>query len=258
MSRRLHIVGCPRSGTTLMMELMATCFESDGYCAHEMSIFDEPERAAETYFSKQPSDIKYIETVFRNDPDLFVIFMIRDPRSVVASIHTSHAAGYFCNFRVWQECAEHARRLVGHPRFLQIRYEDLMQDPDSIQARIEERFPFLRKKHPFSGYQQFARPSREALSAMSGLRAISPERITGWHAHLPRIKEQISRYPRFVAALIDYGYETDNAWLAMLDEIEAAEFPCRYPVKEPVLKGLETRVRKWWHSRRYLARRRSG
>src|SRR5690606_16659434 len=36
---RLHVVGCPRSGTTLLMELLATCFHCQRQNGHELSIF---------------------------------------------------------------------------------------------------------------------------------------------------------------------------------------------------------------------------
>ena len=51
--KRLHIVGCPRSGTTLLMELVATCFDSGGYCEHELSIFEPVEGGGDIYFTKQ-------------------------------------------------------------------------------------------------------------------------------------------------------------------------------------------------------------
>lgn len=54
---RLHIVGRPRSGTTLLMELMATCFENQVACKHEMSIFTPPTKGSKLYFSKKPTDI---------------------------------------------------------------------------------------------------------------------------------------------------------------------------------------------------------
>jgi hypothetical protein len=237
-----------------MMVLMATCFASDGHCEHEMSIFSEPEGSPELFFSKQPSDIRYLEQLFHKDEDLYVIFMVRDPRAVIASIHTAAADMYFCNFRVWKECMDPARRLMEHPRFIRVRYEDLTRDPDAVQADIVARFPFLTAQYPFSGYQTVARPSREALNAMSGLRAISTSRITGWYDHLPRIKEQLQHYPEMTAALVENGYEADDAWLEMLTSVEARTFPCRYPDREPVLKRLETRFRKWLQTRRYLAR----
>lgn len=256
MTRRLHIVGCPRSGTTLMMELMATCFAKSAYCEHEMSLFDEPDGAPELFFSKQPSDIRFLDLVFRQDPGLFVICMIRDPRAVITSIHGSRPGDYFCNYRVWRECALPASAFIDHPRFMLIRYEDLVNDPDRIQTALEARFVFLEKICKFSEYEERARPSADALRAMSGLRAVERSRVSGWHAHLPRIKAELSKHPEMLADLVTYGYEVDEHWVDLLAEVTAEEFPCRYPDRAPWFKSLETRLRKWRASRRYLARRR--
>ena len=44
--RRIHIVGCgPRTGTTLMAELMGTCFDINASCQHEESVFALPDAA---------------------------------------------------------------------------------------------------------------------------------------------------------------------------------------------------------------------
>jgi len=256
MMQRLHIVGCPRSGTTLMMELMVTCFEKTDYCKHEMSIFEEPEDSPALFFSKQPSDIKFIEHVFSKDPNLFVLYMVRDPRSVITSIHRSRPDEYFCNYRAWKACAVAAERFEGQPRFCKIRYEDLVHAPDVIQAELQEKFPFLIKIHDFSEYEKKARPSRDAVKAMSGLRAVDSSRIVGWHEHLPRVKAELLKHPEMVNDLITNGYETDDQWTQQLNDVDAITFACRYPDREFFLKSLETKFRKWRASRRYLVRRR--
>ena len=61
--RRLHIVGCPRSGTTLFMELVSTCFANSGCCEHEVSIFEPVSAAGGPYITKQPNDTFYIINV---------------------------------------------------------------------------------------------------------------------------------------------------------------------------------------------------
>ncbi|RLA55352.1 MAG: sulfotransferase family protein, partial [Gammaproteobacteria bacterium] len=130
--KRLHIVGCPRSGTTLLMELVSTCFASGGYCAHEKNIFEPLEVTGDIYFTKQPNDIKQLRHIFHRDPQLYIIYMGRDPRAVITSKHRESPGQYFCNYRVWRECDSAARRYTGHPRFLQLRYEDLVTDPDAV------------------------------------------------------------------------------------------------------------------------------
>lgn len=253
--QRLHIVGCPRSGTTLMMELMVTCFMKSAFCDHEMSLFDEPENNPKLFFSKQPSDIKFLEHVFPKDPTLYVLYMVRDPRSVITSIHGSRPDEYFCNYRAWQACADAATGYENQTRFLKVRYEDLVEDPDAVQRVIMEKFSFLKKIHNFSEYEKKAKPSGDALTAMSGLRAVDKSRVSGWHAHLPRVKAELLKSQSMIDALIVNGYEPNRQWTKLLDDVDPVEYPCRYPEKDFFLKTLETRFRKWRASRRYLARR---
>ena len=138
--RRLHITGCPRSGTTLLMEQMSTCFENDGHCEHERSVFDNVALPSGLYISKQPSDIKHLGHIFHRDDELYIIYLLRDPRSVITSKHGAASQQYFCNYRVWQDCERAAANYAGHPRFLRLRYEDLVADPDRVQACITSLF----------------------------------------------------------------------------------------------------------------------
>src|SRR5882757_3082296 len=101
MSRRLHIVGAHRSGTTLMLDMAATCFKADGSCYGEMTIYEEPDLPQyDLFISKQPRDILIIKSILDIDPDLFVIYMVRDPRAVITSVNRTHPDMYFCNLRV--------------------------------------------------------------------------------------------------------------------------------------------------------------
>ena len=252
--KRLHIVGCPRSGTTLMMELCATCFESSGFCSHEMNIFVEPEGKPDIYFSKKPSDIKYIEKIFKKDAGLFLIYMMRDPRSVVTSIHRSRAGEYFCNYRVWKTCNDASKNLEDNFRFICIRYEDLVQYPDRVQIEIMERFSFLKKKCSFSKYERFANPSKESVNAMNGLRPINNNRVKGWLKHLPRIKLQLEKHPEMIIDLIENGYEDDSKWTNMLENVIPFEYKCRYPDKTPLFKNIEIKFRKWLKTRAYISK----
>jgi hypothetical protein len=234
--KRVHVVGCPRSGTTLMMELLATCFDSDGFCEHEMSIFTPPPGNPQLFFSKKPSDIRYLEKILVRDPNLFAICLQRDPRAVITSIHKSKPGMYFCNYKVWRECQLAAEELIG------------------LQNEILRVFPFLKKRHDFSAYAAVAQPSPESSNALGGVRPITTERQRAWEAHLPRVKEQLQRHPELAEDLIRLGYEPDSSWLARLDQVQAKEFPCRYPERRFDFKRIETRLRKYFQSRAYLAR----
>jgi len=252
--KRLHIVGCPRSGTTLMMELCATCFESNGFCGHEMNIFEEPEGKPDIYFSKQPSDIKYIERVFKKNANLFLIYMMRDPRSVVTSMHRSREGEYFCNYRVWKTCNDASKKLEDNLRFICIRYEDLVHCPDKVQLQIMERFSFLKKKCSFSEYEEFANPSKESVNAMNGLRPINNNRVKVWLKHLPRIKSELEKRPEMIIDLIENGYEDDRKWTKMLEDVIPFDYKCRYTDKAPLFKNIETKLRKWFKTRGYISK----
>ena len=252
--KRVHIVGCPRSGTTLLMELASTCFHAGGFCEHELSIFEPVAEVEGVYFTKQPKDIKQLRHIFYADPALHIIYLGRDPRAVITSKHRESPDQYFCNYRVWRECEDSAERYEAHPRFLRLRYEDLVSDPDAVQQQIQQRFTFLHQLHRFSEFQQFARPSAASQRAMNGLRAVNRESLQKWHAHLPRIAQQLAAHPQMQQDLVRLGYEPDEQWTQILRGVEAQSFPCRYPERKPYLKDWERDLRVWLKSRRYLRR----
>ena len=249
---RLHITGCPRSGTTLLMELAATCFASDGRCQHEQSIFEPADISDGLYISKQPNDIRHLRHIFHRDPKLYIIYLVRDPRSVITSTHRETPDRYFCNYRIWLECEKAAAEYMEHPRFLRLRYEDLVADPDHEQERIAGKFTYLQKCHRFSEYYQFARPSKQARQALSGLRPIDQSSVDKWRLHLPRIAHQYQRHKVLADDLIRLGYEPDREWLKLLSGVEAKEGFCRYPENREVIKEWEKAVRVYLKSRRYL------
>lgn len=250
--KRLHIVGCPRSGTTLLMELVSTCFANSGFCEHELSIFAPVPVSQGPYFSKQPNDIKQLRHIFHQDPQLHVIYMGRDPRAVITSKHRENPEQYFCNYRVWSECDRAAQAYLGHPRFLSLRYEDLVTSADSVQAGIARHFPFLEQLHPFSQYHLHAAPSAASQRAMNGLRAVNLQSLDKWQQHLPRIAEQLQRRPELADDLLRLGYEADQSWQQLLQDVTPVVYPCRYPERRPLFKEWEKSLRVWLKSRRYL------
>ena len=251
--KRLHIVGCPRSGTTLLMELISTCFESSGFCSHETSIFSPPDiDDGDLYISKQPNDIKQIQHIFPRDPNLHIIYLGRDPRAVITSKHRENPQQYFCNYRVWSECDTAANLYRDQHRFLRLRYEDMVADPNQLQTTISSHFEFLIQKHLFSDYNHYARPSEQSTRAMHGSRDVDQQSLKKWQEHLPRIVEQFARHPTLAKSLIRLGYENDEQWLELLQGVQAKAYPCRYPERRPLFKEWERNVRVYFKSRRYL------
>ena len=215
---RIHVVGSsPRSGTTLMFELLVSCFEIDRWGAHEISLFDRPETVPERpYASKQPTDFIHVCRVLRWDPGLHVIYMQRDPRDVVVSQHGSRPGRYWGDFDIWRRNQDLLPRLAGHQRFFLCRYEDMVRDPDAVQHRLQQHFGFLQPTHRFSRFDEVSHSSATAQLALNGVRKISASSIGKWRADLPRLAAQLQAFPDLPDYLVKAGYEPDRAWLAAL------------------------------------------
>jgi len=256
--KHLHVTGCRRSGTTLLFEMLSSCFRHDERCDHEQSVFvdtgqDLNEDAV--YFSKKPSDIAFMHRIFQQNPDLFVIYLLRDPRAVVTSIHPTRSDIYYASFERWRRYQRAAASLQGHPRFLQVRYEDLVGSPQLVQAEIEEKFPFLQTRFRFEDFHLHAQTSKKAEISLRGLRPISTSSLQNWQQHLPRIQYQVLKYPDLRIAVRQYGYETDDSWLQLLDGVKAKS-QSYGEITPNVIKRLETRLRYFIKTQVYLKRRR--
>lgn len=222
--RHIHIVGCsPRSGTTLMQEMMVTCFAIDDYCEHERSIFKSPVSPSGVLCTKHPREVMYMDCVLRHNPNVYVIYVGRDPRDVIVSQHKQRPGEYFSNLRIWKESDRDAQHLAGHPRFLAIRYEDLVNSPDEVQIRIKERMPFLKQLHPFSAFHLHAKVSEQSAQALNGLRPLDPSSIGRWRQHLQRVASQIRVHGDISSRLVELGYESDDSWMKQLPSADRSE-----------------------------------
>lgn len=218
---RIHVVGSsPRSGTTLMFELLTSCFEVKKFGDHEISLFSYPARPGHVFVSKKPTDFIHVCRVMRWDPMLHVIYMQRDPRDVVTSRHNKHPDRYWCDFDTWRRNEDLVPRLAGHPRLFECCYEELVTDPDRVQAALGHRFGFLTQRHAFSEFDKVTQSSDAAQRAMNGVRQISTSSIGKWRQNLPRLAEQVRRFPDLPRRVVEAGYETDHAWTALLAAVE--------------------------------------
>lgn len=220
MSKRIHIVGIsPRTGTTLVAELMINGFLIDGYAEHELSIFKRPKGQFNIFLSKKPRETDCMLPLLFLDRNLWVICMIRDPRDVVVSKHGRDKTKYWTNLRVWKECYREIPKLAKHPRCLMVCYEDLVNGPDDVQDQILRRMPFLTKRSSFSQFHQKARPSWKSVKALGEVRPLSSGSVGAWRQHKPRLAAQLELHGSIAQDLIELGYETDDSWIDELEHI---------------------------------------
>ncbi len=227
---RIHIVGAsPRSGTTLLAEAMIACFDIDLFCDHEARIFSPPPTPGNVYLTKAPRDILLAEQELEKSPDLYVVFLLRDPRNIIVSKHRRDPSCYWAGLKFWKAYTPCARRLMSHHRFILVRYEALVADPNAVQSTLSARMPFLVETAPFSRFHEIAKPAPNAAQALNGVRAISVEGVDKWRDHLPRIAGQIALHGSIADDLIEFGYEQDDAWLEELNDVEPDLRPSHWP-----------------------------
>ena len=248
---RIHVVGCYRSGTTLMMELLWYGYEFSGRSEHEAPLFRPVPAGEQLYLTKKPPDTVRIDRVFQADEKLNVVAMVRDPRAVITSRHPDFPGVYFSGFSRWLEYQKVIERNSDHPRWLTLRYEDLLNNPASTQTRIEAKFSFLRRKRTFADFPTGAEVPKRAAISLNGIRPLEPGRVSAWRDHLPRVRAQLDAHPELQKQLELLGYETDTTWAQCLNGVTAHEQS--YKDNPPhYLKALEARFRYWLKTERYL------
>lgn len=228
--KRIHIVGTgPRTGTTLICELMAACFNIPYHTDHEDRIFKDPPARDGIFLTKCPKDILVIKPILALDHNLYVICMIRDPRDSICSKHGEDPTKYWAGLRYWKTYSSYWEKLNNHSRVISLKYEDLVSNPDETQKIIMKHWPWLQKTHAFSSYHKIANVSKDSLDALGGVRPISPTTIGNWKNHLPRIAGQIKIHGSISDDLIKHNYESDDTWINLLNNIEPDLSPGHFP-----------------------------
>jgi len=243
--KRIHITGSPRSGTTLMLEMMSACFRLDVVGKKEISVLaDLPEpRPDAIACTKNPGELGIVPELLDLDPDQWFIFMVRDPRDVIVSIHRMRPDIYWTNLRLWNFSWDAIRSCRDHERLIIIRYEDLVRAPDMVQDAISRRIPFLKKRLPFSQYHHHSRPSPQSRQAMHGVRPVNDSSIGTWRRHKARVAGQLSLHGPVTDVLIELGYEKDDSWLGQLEGVTPDISPGRWPDFIPDEERQEYRQR---------------
>ena len=171
---RIHVIGCARSGTTLLQLAMA-CF-SGVVLAEDESSPSHPflgerarlamklgwRRGRKFYITKRDSGWYFpkhrdaLQAVTRAE-NIGLILMVRDPRDVMLSRHVGSKMGppedAYVTPQRWYEsilAGQHIFEvLADHPRKLVLRYEDLVNAPAEAERRLSECFGLSRNPEAF-------------------------------------------------------------------------------------------------------------
>lgn len=214
-----------------MLELLATGFEFSAVSKTEVSLLDIPEGVPEdgAVCTKNPQDHRLVSALIDRDENQWFISMVRDPRDVISSRHGLHPGVYWANLRQWRGWLDSTRPFRHHPRLIEVRYEELVKNPDAVQQTLAKRLPFLAAVMQFSEFHKVAKPSMQSLTAMREVRPVSSASIGRWHQNLPRIAGQLRIHGPITEELIELGYEEDDRWLSLLEGVAADTSPGHWP-----------------------------
>jgi hypothetical protein len=251
--KQVVICGYPRGGTSMLYNMMSATlkgFECDQF---ENSCLQYVDRYG-SYLSKNPMDVLDIEELTRKNvlrKDLCIIVVLRDLRDVVTSVHPNAPDRYFQGYEGgWSpqggygeyklvatqrsiktlfHAIESLRSLKG-ARFVFVKYEDLVENPDRQQQILREQFD-LKFSGPFSKFHEH--PEKHAYryegehapadpSLVRESSAVDRSRSGKWARpeHRQRILEQFGQYPEMLDMLIHYGYEKDREWFSRFQRSE--------------------------------------
>ncbi len=220
---RIHIVGAsPRVGSTLLFEVLKTCYDLECSPQHEESLVGRPSRPVDAYLSKYPLDALRVEPSIHVDHNLYIIFLIRDPRDVICSRHGKDKENYWVGLKYWNLFFPVYQRLRDHSRFVPLRYEKFVEEPDAVQESLEAVLPVGDRQHQFSNYHDHVQPSTDSGDALGEVRPISGASVGRWKSHRPRVAGQIELHRSISEDLRTLGYEQNEEWTSILSGVD----PC--------------------------------
>lgn len=227
--KRIHVVGVsPRTGTTLMTEALKTCFSIDYSTDHEDHLYTRAPGQPDIFLSKLPGDLLRVGPSLKVDPNLYVICMIRDPRDIICSKHQKDKDRYWAGLKFWKASIKELDKLSDHRRFVPVKYERFVSEPDKVQDLISEQIPFLKRKASFSEYHKMATVTDKSMEALRSVRPIKPTSVGRWKKHKARVAGQLKKHGSITEDLIKFGYEKDDAWLYELNGVEPDLRPSFY------------------------------
>jgi hypothetical protein len=207
--RRIHIVGCARSGTT-MLHLAMACFANALLSEDESGInypYLRKRVSLALRFGWRPGTRWYITKRGVNwaRPDNVVqliqrvqfeqiglIHLVRDPRDVMLSRHSGQDQPYVSP-EDWYESIVSADRiwaaLNNYSRKVTIRYEDLVCHPERTEADLMRAFGLHRNPNAFSidrvadNFERLVfRFEAHQLEALNGLRNMDRNSVGKWRS----------------------------------------------------------------------------
>lgn len=241
--RQIHIIGCSRSGTTMLHAAMCAFEDVELHPAETLAFQPTPRerlrilrrigvRAAgprwfvtkRAFRWTEPPELEALaERVLREQVGL--IHIVRDPRDVLLSRHVSASRERYVDPGHWRRSIEAAdwleARLGDRCAFVTLRYEDLVCNGRATEAQLAAAFGLrLRPGARIENVADSLALTGKALDPymavnMQGVRNADPTSIGKWRASKDNPEADLLASPTtaelYRAFLVRHGYEAARA-----------------------------------------------
>jgi hypothetical protein len=178
------------------------------------------ERGKRRWGDKTPMYMQNLRLLERLFPDALFVHLIRDGRDAATSflsmsagivtenwMHPRDSAGFACQWRAEVKAARRLGRRVGRGRYLEVRYEQLVEDVEGALRRICEfaQLPYEPAMADYTGSVDVsAKPHQQSLT-----RPPTPG-LRDWHAQMSA--DDVGAFDRVAGDLLrELGYESHEA-----------------------------------------------
>ncbi len=204
-------------------------------------------RGKPRYGDKTPANVLYVELLAGAFPEARFLHIVRDGRDVVPSLMDMHfgpdrfgAAALFWRDRVARGRA--GGRRIGADRYREIRYEDLVADPEPVLRDICSFFELAYEP----GMLEYHQRADELLDGLrfthhvQGIRRPPSRDVRDWRTNLP--DHEIQLFEALAGDLLDdLGYERSGMAASPRARVEAAAWRAGTTVERRT-RTLRTRV----------------
>jgi hypothetical protein len=219
---RMHLVVCgfPRGGTTLMSLMLQVAYKRAKAFRKERAAIRAAyltDRNHALMISKRPDDIFYLDRLraiyAHRRPSVRFLLMMRDPRAVLTSVHSSAKDRYYVSPERWRATYDRVQANREKEDCLVVRFEDMITSIEGVQRAIQT-FIGEEPDVPFDRYVDNV-PQGFRSTALNGVRPLEAQAATKWRhpRHAPRLRSLLSELPELPDILIQLGYERDTAWV---------------------------------------------
>ena len=192
-------------------------------------------RGKSRWAEKTPLNVRYPGWIFRHFPNARFIHVIRDGRDVVCSLRSHPVRRFFDGawasvpqnrsvascIQQWLALTGSGMKWRGDPRYLEVRYEDLVRDPEVTMRRVMAFVgePFdeawlaarLASQAGEGGAATGSAATQPPPGKPNAAGAISTGSIGRWRRDLTPAEKGVIR-ERATPRLIQLGYVTDASW----------------------------------------------